>query len=61
LDFNVMSDLSSDQRPQGWDAVASGYETVFESYAGLFAEEMLAQVKPGPGHRVIDMAPVPGF
>jgi len=61
LVFHAMSDLSSDQRPQGWDAVAPGYEKVFESYAGLFAEEMLAQVKPGPGHRVIDIGAGPGI
>jgi ubiquinone/menaquinone biosynthesis C-methylase UbiE len=61
LVFHAMSDLSPDQRPQGWDAVAPGYEKVFESYAGLFAEEMLAQVKPGPGHRVIDIGAGPGI
>jgi ubiquinone/menaquinone biosynthesis C-methylase UbiE len=56
-----MSDLSLDQKPQGWDAVVPGYEKAFESYAGLFAQEMLAQVKPGPGHRVIDIGAGPGI
>ncbi len=56
-----MSDLSLDQSPQGWDAVAPGYEKAFESYARLFAEEMLAQMKIGPGHRVIDIGAGPGI
>ncbi len=56
-----MSDLSLDQKPQGWDAVAVGYEEAFESYAGLFAQEMLARVNPGPGHRVIDVGAGPGI
>lgn len=59
--FHSMSDLSLDQKPQGWDAVASGYEKVFEYYAGLFAQELLAQVKPRPGHRVIDIGAGPGI
>jgi hypothetical protein len=42
-----MSNLSLDQRPQGWDAVTPGYEKAFESYAGLFAKEMLAQLRLG--------------
>ena len=56
-----MSNLSLDQKPQGWDAVTPGYEKAFESYAGLFAKEMLARVRLSPGHRVIDIGAGPGI
>ena len=51
-----MSDLSTDQIPEGWDPVATAYDLPFGSFTALFAQDALRLVSVQPGQRVLDVA-----
>lgn len=56
-----MVEIGPDQEAQGWDAVTPAYETTFEPFARLFAEEMLARHRPQAASRVLDVGAGPGI
>jgi hypothetical protein len=51
-----MSDLSIDQKPEGWDPVAKAYGLSFASLTALFAQDALRLVNVQPGQRILDVA-----
>ena len=51
-----MSDLSIDQKPEGWDAIAAAYDSSFASLTALFAQDALRLAGVQPGQRILDVA-----
>ena len=51
-----MSDLSIDQKPEGWDPVANVYDSSFAPVSALFAQDALRLVNVQPGQRILDVA-----
>lgn len=51
-----MSDLTPDQRPEGWSEGASGYEGSFAVFTGSFADEALDHAGVAAGDRLLDVA-----
>jgi ubiquinone/menaquinone biosynthesis C-methylase UbiE len=52
----MMSTLSPDQAPEGWNAIATDYEAAFEGLTTQFAADALKLLDLKPGERVIDIA-----
>ena len=51
-----MSDLSIEQKPEGWDPVAKAYDSSFASFTALFAQDVLRLITVQPGQRILDVA-----
>ena len=51
-----MSDLSIEQKPEGWDPVPKAYDTSLASFTALFAQDALRLTNVQPGQRVLDVA-----
>jgi ubiquinone/menaquinone biosynthesis C-methylase UbiE len=51
-----MSELSIDQKPEGWDSVAKAYDSSLASFTSLFAQDALRLAGVQPGERVLDVA-----
>lgn len=51
-----MPTLSSDQLPENWGSMASGYEKAFEGLSSQFAAAAVELLDVKPGERVIDVA-----
>ena len=50
-----MSELSIDQKPEGWSKAAKSYDTSFASFTALFAQDALRLTNVGSGQRVLDV------
>lgn len=51
-----MTELSADQRPEGWSAGAAGYHAEFAPHTAPYAADMADALAVVPEHRVLDVA-----
>jgi len=51
-----MNNLSPDQIPEKWGAIASAYETAFEKLTSQFADDVITRLSPKTGDAVLDVA-----
>ena len=51
-----MTDMTPDQKPDGWSALAAGYDSVFTTYTRPFASELLDLIDLGPDDDLLDVA-----
>jgi ubiquinone/menaquinone biosynthesis C-methylase UbiE len=51
-----MSDMTPDQKPDGWSALAAGYDSIFTTFTRPFANELLDLIGVGPDDDLLDVA-----